>query len=252
MLIANTKRNEKNNMTLQAESSTRNVTFSAGVGDTKDSIENINSVATGPIGNSITLEQSELAIEQQYRSSTYSLLGALLRATPDQNLLDILSVLVSDTDNSEDDALLLSMTALSLSAKIISPDSIEDEYHQLFIGLGKGEVVPYGSWYLTGFLMEKPLSDLRDDLAILGFERNDDICEPEDHAAALCEVFSLLISGGSTIDQQYQFYKTHMAPWIGRFFDDLSDAKSAVFYKSVGRFGNAFIAFESEYFAMQT
>jgi TorA maturation chaperone TorD len=243
-------------MTLQAESLTRDVPMTVEVGDIKDSLETFSSAAIEPIDTSISdaiaPEHSQLAIEQQYRASSYSLLAALLRATPDQNLLNILSELVSDNDNSEDDALLLSMTTLSLSAKIISPDSIEDEYHQLFIGLGKGEVVPYGSWYLTGFLMEKPLSDLRDDLAILGYERNDDISEPEDHAAALCEVFSLLISDGSNTDQQYQFYKAHMAPWIGRFFDDLSEAKSAVFYKSVGRFGSAFIAFESEYFSMQT
>jgi TorA maturation chaperone TorD len=245
-------RNEKNNMTLQAKSSTRNVTFSAELGVAKDSFETSNSVAIDPIGDGIAPEQGQLAIEQQYRSSTYSLLAALLRSAPDQNLLNILTELVSDNDNSEDDAILLSMTALSLSAKMLSPDSIEDEYHQLLIGLGRGEVVPYGSWYLTGFLMEKPLSDLRDDLAILGYERSDDICEPEDHAAALCEVFSFLISDGSNIDQQHQFYKSHMAPWIGQFFKDLSDAKSAVFYKSVGRFGGAFIAFESEYFSMQT
>jgi TorA maturation chaperone TorD len=239
-------------MTLHAKSSTRNVTFSAEVGGTKDSLQTSNSVAIDSIGNAIAPEQSQLAIEQQYRSSTYSLLAALLRAAPDQNLLNILSELASENGNSEDGAIFLSMTALSLSAKMLSPDSIEDEYHQLLIGLGRGEVVPYGSWYLTGFLMEQPLSDLRDDLVILGFERNDNICEPEDHVAALCEVFSLLISEGSDIDQQYAFFKTHMAPWIGHFFDDLRDAKSAVFYKSVGRFGSAFIAFESEYFSMQT
>ena len=239
-------------MTLHAKSSTRNVTFSAEVGGTKNSLVTSNSVAIESIGNAIAPEQSQLAIEQQYRASTYSLLAALLRAAPDQNLLNILSELVSEKNNNEDDAILLSMTALSLSAKMLSPDSIEDEYHQLLIGLGRGEVVPYGSWYLTGFLMEQPLSDLRDDLVTLGFERNDNICEPEDHAAALCEVFSLLISEGIDIDHQHNFFKTHMSPWIGRFFDDLSDAKSAVFYKSVGRFGSAFIAFEGEYFSMQT
>ena len=73
----------------------------------------------------------------------------------------------------EGDDLLLAMSSLALSADLHTPDSIDDEFHELFIGLGKGEVVPYGSLYLTGFLMEKPLSDLRDDLARLGYERND-------------------------------------------------------------------------------
>lgn len=239
-------------MTLQAESSTKDVPFPVEVGDIKSSLENTHCAAIEPVDNAPAAGQGQLELEQQYRASTYSLLAALLRATPDQNLLNILSELAPENTGNEDDALLLSMITLSLSAKIIPPDSIEDEYHQLFIGLGKGEVVPYGSWYLTGFLMEKPLSDLRDDLAVLGYERNAEISEPEDHAAAICEVFSLLISEGDNADQQYQFYKAHMAPWMGRFFDDLSDAKSAVFYKSVGRFGSAFIAFESEYFAMQT
>jgi TorA maturation chaperone TorD len=239
-------------MTLQVKSPAKNSRFLADVGEIDSSLETVSSTDIDFDENQFVPENSQLVLEQQYRSSSYSLLGALLRSAPNQTLLDILSELVSDGDSREDDALLLSMSTLSMSAKLISPESIEDEYHQLFIGLGKGEVVPYGSWYLTGFLMEKPLSDLRDDLSILGFERNENVCEPEDHAAALCEVFSLLISERSTLEQQYQFYKTHMEPWIGRFLNDLSEAKSAVFYKSVGRFGSAFIAFESEYFSMQT
>jgi TorA maturation chaperone TorD len=239
-------------MTIQVKSSAKIPHFLADVGEINSTLETVSSTDLEFDDNQFVPENSQLVLEQQYRSSSYSLLGALLRSAPNQNLLDILSELVSEGESREDDALLLSMSTLSMSSKLISPESIEDEYHQLFIGLGKGEVVPYGSWYLTGFLMEKPLSDLRHDLSILGFERNENVCEPEDHAAALCEVFSLLISEGNTLDQQYQFYKTHMEPWIGLFLNDLIEAKSAVYYKSVGRFGSAFIAFESEYFSMQT
>ena len=155
-------------------------------------------------------------------------------------------------ESPEGDDLLLAMSALALSAKHHAPSSIEVEFHNLFIGLGKGELVPYGSWYLTGFLMEKPLSDLRDDLAGLGYERNESVVEPEDHAAALCEVISLMISEGSDLSVQNKFFQSHMVNWMGSFFSDLSDAKSASFYKAVGRFGAAFIAFEDEYFSMQT
>ena len=147
---------------------------------------------------------------------------------------------------------MVSMSMLGLSAKIVTPAAIEDEYQDLFIGLGKGEVVPYGSWYLTGFLMEKPLSDLRDDLNRLGFERNESVLEPEDHAAALCEVVSLMITENTDLAVQNDFFQTHMASWMGRFFKDLTDARSAIFYKALGRFGSAFIAFESDYFSMQT
>lgn len=196
-------------------------------------------------------EHNAIDEEQQYRASAYALIAALLRAVPDQEMLDRLDGLSQQITTDGDD-LLLAMSALALSAKHHTPSSIDDEFHNLFIGLGKGEVVPYGSWYLTGFMMEKPLSDLREDLARLGYERNASIVEPEDHAAALCEVISLMIAEGIDLSVQSDFFESHMANWIGNFFADLSMAKSAVFYKSVGRFGAAFIAFENEYFSMQT
>jgi TorA maturation chaperone TorD len=189
--------------------------------------------------------------EQQYRASAYALIAALLRAVPDQQMLDRLDGLPQETAADGDD-LLLAMSTLALSAKIHTPSSIEDEFHNLFIGLGKGEVVPYGSWYLTGFMMEKPLSDLREDLAKLGYERNASIVEPEDHVAALCEVISLMIAEGTEISEQNKFFQSHLVNWVDQFFKDLIKAKSAVFYKAVGRFGAAFIALETEYFSMQT
>jgi len=189
--------------------------------------------------------------EQLYRASAYGLIAALLRATPDQDMLDRLTGL-SPGLVPEGDDLLLAMSTLALSADLHTPSSIDDEFHELFIGLGKGEVVPYGSWYMTGYLMEKPLSDLRDDLAQLGYVRNASVVEPEDHVAALCEVISLMITGGTNLSVQRSFFQSHMANWMSRFFTDLSEARSAIFYKSVGRFGAAFIAFENEYFSMQT
>lgn len=188
--------------------------------------------------------------EQQYRASAYALLAALLRSAPDQALLDHISVLSELSQDGGDD-LSVAMSSMGLSAKMFAPADIDDEYHELFIGLGKGQLVPYGSWYLTGFLMEKPLSDLRDDLARLGFQRNDDVAEPEDHVAALCEVLSLLITDGVDLPAQQHFFQSHMQSWLERFFADLVKARSAVFYKAVGRFGSAFIAFENEYFSMQ-
>ena len=189
--------------------------------------------------------------EQIYRASAYGLIAALLRSAPDQDMLERLTGL-SPGVVPEGDELLLAMSTLALSAKLHTPAAIEDEYHELFIGLGKGEVVPYESWYLTGFMMEKPLSDLRDDLARLGYVKNSSVVEPEDHVAALCEVISLMITEGVDFSVQRNFFQSHMTEWMDRFFTDLSEAKSAIFYKSVGRFGAAFIAFENEYFSMQT
>ena len=188
--------------------------------------------------------------EQRYRASAYGLLAALLRASPDRNMLDYLGELCEATDDG--DELMLAMSALALSAGMHGPEDIVDEFHRLFIGLGKGELVPYGSWYQTGFLMEKPLSDLRDDLSRLGFQRSEEVAEPEDHVAALCEVLSIMIGDNTDVSVQKAFFESHMADWLGRFFDDLGRAGSAVFYRSVARFGAAFIELEKQYYSMQT
>ena len=209
--------------------------------------EELYTTQTEMSGESISINDEE----QQYRASAYSLMAALLRASPNDALLNRLSGLTQEAQG-EGDSLKVSMSMLGLSAKILTATAIEDEFHDLFIGLGKGEVVPYGSWYLTGFLMEKPLSDLRDDLKKLGFERSDSVTEPEDHAAALCEVISLMISDGSELSTQKDFFLTHMECWMDKFFSDLANAESAIFYKALGRFGSAFIEFENEYFSMQT
>jgi len=188
--------------------------------------------------------------EQRYRASAYSLLAALLRAAPDQALLDHLGQL-SPTSEGEPDELLESMSALA-AARSVDLDQLEAEYNALFIGIGKGEVVPYGSWYLTGFLMEQPLSDLRDDLKALGFERNENSHEPEDHAAAIFEVFSVMITEASSLAEQQGFFDQHMKPWLGHFFADLGKARSADFYKPVARFGAAFIELEQAYLSMRS
>ena len=189
--------------------------------------------------------------EQHYRASAYGLMATLLKQPPDQDLLDQISMLAESTQP-EGDQLMLSMSTLGLSAGMHTPAVIENEFQQLFIGLGKGEVVPYASWYLTGVLMEKPLSDLRNDLGRLGYQRSEDVAEPEDHAAALCEVLSLMIREGMQLEQQREFFQSHIVAWMGRFFNDLAEAKSAVFYKALGRFGSAFLALENEYLSMQT
>ena len=187
--------------------------------------------------------------EQYYRSSVYKVLAGLLRTAPDHEDLNRVSTFAAIEQ--EGDELALAMSMLGLSAQSSDVDLVDDEFHKLFIGLGRGELMPYASWYLTGFLMEKPLSALRDELTELGFERSEGVHEPEDHVAALCEVMAIMIDENFSIDQQAHFYTTHMSTWLDRFFTDLSQADAAIFYRSVGRFGQAFNAFEKQYFTMK-
>ena len=191
---------------------------------------------------------SDQLAENQYRAGAYSMLAALLRQPPRQDVLKVVTGLADVVEDKDDFAIAMSM--LGLAARAATPAELDDEFHALFIGLGRGELVPYGSWYLTGFLMEKPLSVLRDDLATMGFARNDGTCEPEDHVAALCEVMSLLINEGRSLGEQTRFFDAHMSSWLGQFFTDLSEARSAVFYRSVARFGKAYFDFEKQYLAM--
>lgn len=198
----------------------------------------------------ITISNNDCLVdEQQYRAGAYGLLANLFWVAPDSTALQRVSRFAEmETSGNE---LALSMSMLGLAATTSKSDSVEDEFFNLFIGLGRGELVPYGSWYLTGYLMEKPLSYLRDDLSKLGLQRDKKVHEPEDHIAALCEVMYMLIVDEASQDQQSHFFEAHMGCWLERFFADLSRAKSAVFYRAVGRFGAAFTAFEKRYLSMQ-
>ena len=179
------------------------------------------------------------------RANTYTLLARLLRATPDGELLDTLSAI--DAGDKPGSDLGMSWHLLKLSATHAQPERLDDEFHDLFIGLGHGEVIPYGSWYQTGYLMDKPLAKLRYDLDILGVEREAGVSEPEDHVAALCEVMALLIGQGAPLARQQQFFRDHMASWLGRCFADIENAPSAQFYKAVGQLGQHFAELEKRY-----
>lgn len=192
---------------------------------------------------------SDLGAEQQYRAGFYSALAALLRNPPNQDLLDEVAALAGvEPENGE---LTLAMSMLGLAASTSKPSAVDEEFHALFIGLGRGELVPYGSWYQTGYLMERPLGYLRDDLELLGYQREAEVHEPEDHVAALCEVMMFMIADDVPLARQSQFFNAHIADWIERFFQDLSQAKAAVFYRAVGRFGLAFFDIDKRYLSMQ-
>jgi TorA maturation chaperone TorD len=187
--------------------------------------------------------------EQQYRAAAYGMLAALLRDVPDAALMSQVAKF-SGVDEGGDE-MALSMSLLGLAAERCSIESVNDEYHALFIGIGRGELLPYGSFYLTGFLMEKPLGDLRDDLDRLGYEREAEVHEPEDHVAALCEVMAMLIQDGSSIDTQRVFLVSHINTWFKQFFTEMSAADNAVFYKAVARFGAAFLEIEKHYLSVE-
>lgn len=184
------------------------------------------------------------------RSDEYALLAALLLAPPDAAMLTRLSDVTGDAEIPLGQA----HAALGRAAGTASANSVRREYYELFIGVGRGELLPYASYYLTGFLNERPLARLRGDMIRLGIERAEGHFDPEDHLGTLCEIMSgfagnhfIAPDGG-----QQDFFERHVLPWAGRFFTDLENAKSASFYRSVGTVGRLFIDIETEAFAMET
>ena len=196
-----------------------------------------------------------VADDAAVRANTYGLLGALLAAPARREHFDLLANIgvssTPSTDGPSIDDLGAAWRDLGCAAAHADVEAVDDEYHALFIGVGSGELIPYGSWYLTGFVMDKPLAALRTDLAALGFERRDDVKEPEDHAAALLETMALLAASAEHgIDVQRRFFDAHVATWMRTFFADLQSADSARFYRAVGRFGDRFMKFEMQYLSI--
>jgi len=182
------------------------------------------------------------------RVNLYTVLAALLARPPDDETLRLIEDI---QPGREADAADLGSCWRDLRAESFkyTTGQLDEEFHRLFIGLGCGEVIPYGSWYLTGHLMDRPLARLRSDLALLGIERRPGNKETEDHAAALCETMALLSSPDALIPRERLrlFFCNHLASWLPRFFRNLQAAPSARFYRAVGRTGEEFMKREEEF-----
>ena len=181
------------------------------------------------------------------RAQEYALLAVLLARAPDAEFLNRLASLRGDAS-----PLGVAHAALAQAASQTNADRLQREYFDLFIGLGRGELLPYGSYYLTGFLHERPLERLRQDLKELGIERAEGKVEPEDHAAILCEVMAGLADArlAAPAGSDRRIFERHLKPWIGRFFSDLERAEAADFYRTVGALGRVFMEIEIEAFAL--
>jgi len=187
--------------------------------------------------------------EEVLRARFWGLLAALLSAPPSADILSVLTGIEGD-----DSDMGRALGALAQAARDADPAGLEEEFTDLFIGLSRGELVPFGSYYLTGFLHEKPLAALRDDLTRLGIEIEDGVSEPEDHIAILSEIMQALIDGSldepASLIEQKRFFAAHIQPWADRFFADLENCPAARFYRAVGALGRQFLAVEAEAFAM--
>jgi TorA maturation chaperone TorD len=183
----------------------------------------------------------------QLRATEYGLLSVLLGKAPDPDTLSRVVGLRGDASD-----LGMAHVELAAAAAAFDDRAVSREFFDLFIGLGRGELLPYASYYLTGFLHERPLARVREDLDRLGIERAGTSREPEDHVAILLEVMAGLARNDfeASFDEQKQFFERHLKPWAARMFADLEMSQAANFYRAVGRVGRVFMELESEAFTL--
>lgn len=188
--------------------------------------------------------------EEAARADLYGLLATLLYAPPSQALLDTIGL----APTAGEGVLQLAWNGLVSACRQVQADAIRAEYEQLFIGVGKPEVMLYGSYYLSGFLMEKPLVALRTDLANLGLQRPESVVESEDHIAFVCEVMRTLIAADdvmpANVATQKTFFATHMQGWVIDACAAIEAHPQAVFYQAVARLARSFFEVEMQAFDM--
>ncbi len=199
---------------------------------------------------SVSSIESSLSEEDELRASFYRMLAVVLSAPPSSALLAACASLQAG-----DSPFGKAVATLAVAARLSDPAALATEYHTLFVGLGRGELVPYGSYYLTGFLQEKPLAKLRQDMARLGVRQAADNPDPEDHIAAVLDTMAGLIDGrfGAPLclHDQKQFFTQHIAAWAPIFFQDLERVAHSSFYAAAGSLGRAFLSLETDAFAME-
>ncbi len=191
--------------------------------------------------------------EETARAEIYGLLAQLLYASPPPDTLAALRVAVTEAPAAG--AFLEEFwRSVVGTAREMTDQAIGAEYDALFGGVGKPEVYLFGSHYLSGFLNEKPLARLRNDLAALGLSRDEAMPDTEDHIAYLCEVMRYLIAGDdvavANLTRQAEFFATHIQPWATSLCDAITAHPKARFYAALAAFMRAFVSVEAQGFDM--
>jgi len=204
----------------------------------------------------VTVMTAPLAGEDQARADLYALLASLLLRAPDAGLLDALAGADPIVSAGVDPALEQAWEALTLASGVMDPDAVSEEFDALFISIGSPPVNPYGSRYLSGFMNDAPLAELRGDLIRFGIRRMHGVGEFEDHLGALCETMRVLITGApgiarQPVERQQAFFDAHIAPWYARCLDDIAAAEGSNYYRLVARLAGAFLDIEAQAFAVE-
>ena len=177
--------------------------------------------------------------EERARAEWYGLLARLWHAPPDAALWARFS-----TADAPPGSLLEPLVGALRGSSV---EAAAREYDALFGGVGRPEVFLYGSYYLSGFLNERPLAVLRADLAPLGLTRDRDSGETEDHVAYLFEVMRTLIEDGD-LDRQRRFFRAHVQSWVDALCDAVEAHPAALVWRAVAQSTRTFVNVEAQAF----
>jgi TorA maturation chaperone TorD len=194
-------------------------------------------------------------VEDQVRADFYALLAHLFSRAPDDRVLQSMVITQEPTDEGSTE-LTKAWRALAAASAVVTHDALVEEYETVFVGVGRPPVILYGSFYLAGFMMEKPLAELREDLAKMGFARDANVRESEDHLAAVSDVMRALILGDladapADTAAQKVFFEKHLKPWVFKCCTAIQVYEKSNYYKRVAKFAEQFFQMESEAFEMQ-
>ena len=197
--------------------------------------------------------------EDQARADFYALLARLYAGAPDAPLLRAIATAAPLADASESAAAPGTLPAawdmLRAASAAMDASAAVDEYNVLFVGVGKSELNLHASFWLTGFMMETPLVDVRATLARLGLGRRPQVSLVEDHLSALLETMRILVAGQderrpALVAEQRDFFAAHLEPWVFSCCSAISNCPVANYYRRVAQFTDMFMALERDSFAI--
>ena len=192
----------------------------------------------------------ECAPEERARADMYALIAALFYGPPSAELLALLGSAPSLAG--EGDARLpAAWQRLQRAAASAHAERLREEYDACFVSIGEAPIMLFGSHYLTGYLHEKPLAELRAALARMGLARRDEAREPEDHISAVADVMRHLILSGAGGDAEQGFFDRFVRPWYGRFAERVEQGTENEFYRALGEFTRAFLDVERDSFDLE-
>ncbi len=198
--------------------------------------------------------QRPLAPEDEARAEFYAVLSRLFAGPPDAPLLAAIAASQPWPDEA-DNPLAAAWNRLILASRAMDAEAAEQEYTDLFVGVGKSEVDLHAAHWLPANQMEKPLASLRTDLAALGLSRQPRVTTYENNLASLLETMRILVAGRDArppvpVAAQRVFFERHIAPWSDVCCNAICESSFANYYRRVAQCCNVFLAIERDSFAV--